>query len=393
MGMDKETVDLTAAALEEQLSDTQREIALGSLAISQSSTEGDLRSVDGKLKELAALQEASGKTRFAGISGRTGLARSYGSATPRKPSAKPRRAEALHGGLVNPSYERVGATSVRTVAMAQLGRLDEARQLVQSARAEGSRLAQMELASERAEFEVEFGSAVEAEQALRILDAPEAVSGHRGILNLLGGQIALRRGDFDLALEMVRRLGTDACVDAAGKFRGQVVLARACIALQRPDRTTQAVEALRLATAQGSAPATRLAELLVGIAEDRPIDDLIMQTIKGETFIWSLIAEDIAKFLVSLSPAALVRIQDEAARRPERWQSALRLAVDEGRAFRTFCGRDPRRDRVARRCGSSSRDRRLEENAAAARIADGPAFAQTGVGQGPGAVEVSLGTE
>ena len=129
---------------------------------------------------------------------------------------------------------------------------------------------------------------------------------------------------------MVRRLGTDACVDAAGKFRSQVVMTRVGIGLQREDRTAQALEALRIATAQYSGPGIRLSSCYSGISEDRRIDDLIMQAVPGETFVWSLIAEDLANYLTNLSPSALGQIQDEASRRPERWQPALRLAIDKG---------------------------------------------------------------
>ena len=219
---------------------------------------------------------------------------------------------------------------MRAVSMAQLGRLDDARQILQSARADGSRLAQIELACERTRLESEYGSLVAADQALQVLDAPEAVSGHRGIWNLFAGQIALRRGDPALALAMVDRLATDPCVDAGGKLRGQLVLTRACIGLRRPDQGTQARETLRIATAQRSAPGIRIAELLIRIAENGSIDDQVLQAAPAETFVWSLIAEDVADYVANLSAHSLGRIQAEALARPERWQSALRLAVDKG---------------------------------------------------------------
>ena len=258
MGMDRETFDLASAALEEDLSQAQREIARGSLVIWATSEEGDLAEATAVLRALADDQEAAGRRRFAGIS-RQNLASTLtwlGETSDAYREAT--RAEALLGGLESGSHERVAATAARATAMAQLGRLEDARRIASMARADESNLARMDLAAEETRFEVDFGSLPLAEEALELLGGPDAVSGHRGLVNLLSGQVALRRGAAAWAFDRLGGLATDRCVDAAGKLRGQIAIARASRVLQAPDRTTQAAEALRIARAQQAAPGIRM---------------------------------------------------------------------------------------------------------------------------------------
>jgi DNA-binding SARP family transcriptional activator len=60
--------------------------------------------------------------------------------------------------------------------------------------------------------------------------------------------------------------------------------------------------------------------------DDSP-DEVMLQCRPGDTWVWSLIAEEIAANMNRLSPAAREVVEREAALRPERWASALRLAI------------------------------------------------------------------
>ena len=329
-GIDIATVALAEAALKEDLTPTQRAVAQSVMTLAEVATTGDLELHCSELKARAIRQEHDGHRRYAGITrlNRAGCLVWLGDTEEALRDAG--RAEALLGGIANPSFERVSATVMRAVCCAQLGRIVDARAIVAAASGDGSRLVQNELAAETSRLEVEYGSLDRARDAFGQLNDTGLLSGYRGLRYLVGGQIALREGSPDRAKELSTHLDADPCVDASGLLRTLLLRCRAAMALGTSDANELAHESQRVAAAQHSRPGIVVSGILVAIAEGHSIDEELSQTPPNEEFAWSLAAEEIAARLDDVSHGVRARVQAEAAKRSDRWRSALHMAIERG---------------------------------------------------------------
>ncbi len=329
-GVVDEAIDVARAALESELRPSQRYVALASVALLEASEEGDLNEIADGLFALAASQERDRYLRYAGISrlNLAGILLWLGDAE--QALIQGGKAELNLGGKSNTSVERVAATAIRAVALAQVGHLAESMDVLAQASARPSHLTRAEVAAEASRIGAEFGSVADAEAALRQGDPERLSGGHQGYFFLIAGQVALRRGDLAAARAMIDRLAQRRCADAAGKFRSQVLRTRVAIAAGDSDAEKHAREATRIAHAQGSPLCKYLAALLSCLATGQSVDELVAQAHPNETYCWSLLAEELASNLESLSPTSKALVLGEARRRPERWRSALRMAVSAG---------------------------------------------------------------
>jgi DNA-binding SARP family transcriptional activator len=327
VGLDDKAVALASEALVAHLTPSQRDIALGSVLIRGASVDGDLNIVSQELRRLASSQEAAGETRYAGITRQNLATVLVWLGRSEDAHREASRAETLLGGLANPSYERAGATALRAVAKAQLGKLADARAIVAAAGAL-DHLARQELATESARLELEFGSLDNATAAIAVIDEHAVSPGWLGIKNLLHGQAALRRNDQLRALDAAAALEVRPSLDAAGAFRSQLVYARAALALDHRDRRQRAQAVLLTGSAHRSRPTEMIGRMLVAMAGgEESLNEAVLQTRGEDSWIWSLIAEEIADRLAELTAAGRAAVRDEAARRRERWSSALRLTI------------------------------------------------------------------
>ena len=326
----EEAVAAARSALDGDLSETQRYVAQASLALWEASEEGDLLEIADGLRRLARQQEHDGRSRYAGISrlNLAGILLWLGETSEAVREAG--SAETALGGRASNSLERVSATSIKAVALAQSGRLQQAMDAIASASDSPFFITRDELAVEAARISVEFGAAEEADASLRRCDPERLSGGHRGYYCLMAGQLALRIGDYAAAESQLEQLDTLRCADAAGKLRTQILRARVSIFLDRQDARQQALEALRIATAQKTRPGRYVAGLLVRLASRESIDDWVTQGEVADAYCWSLLAEEIAANLDQLGPASMARVRTEAELRPLRWRSALRQTIARG---------------------------------------------------------------
>ncbi len=367
----EEAVAAAKLALDGALSLSQRYVAKASLALWEASEEGDLPEIAEGLRELAAQQERDGRSRYAGISrlNLAGILVWLGETAEAVRQAT--TAEAALGGRANSSLERVSATSIKAVALAQLGKLPQAIDAIANAIDSPSLITRDELASELARISVEFGDAEIADASLRQCDPDRMSGGYRGYYCLMAGQLAVRRGDHAAAEALLEQLATLRCVDAAGKLRVQILRARVSLATEQRDVEQQALEALRIASAQNSRPGRYLADLLVRLATRRRIDDWVSQGTAADAYCWSLLAEEISANLGQLGPASLGRIREEAKLRPERWRSTLRLLVTPG------TNASPAAAALLADIGSAEDARMLRASAVSKRTLRPPALAIT----------------
>jgi DNA-binding SARP family transcriptional activator len=326
-GFADEAAAMNAAAIEAGLSEDQRHVAMAGVALREASDEGDLVEIADELRRLAARQERAGMTRYAGIS-HLNLATILiwlGEAPQALREAT--EAETALGGRSRVSLERAGATATRAVALAQLGRVDDAIAMLESAWSGPATLASVELSIEAAGIHADFGAVEDAEAFLRRVDPSHGSRGHTAILNLTAGQVALRRGEFARARLLAEELQADPCSDAAGKLRGLLLQARTAIASGDRDAATVARDALRVARVQRSRPGTHLADILARIASGGSLDEAIAQADPRSTYCWSILAEELCGRLDHLSDESRDRVLVEATLRPRRWRDPLRQMV------------------------------------------------------------------
>ena len=325
----EEAVAAARLALDGDLSLSQRYVAQASLALWEASEEGNLVEIADGLRELATKQERDGRRRYAGISrlNLAGILLWLGEASEAVREAT--AAEAALGGRASASLERVSATSIRAVALAQQGRLPKALDVIATASDSPSFIARDELAVELARISVEFGDAEVADASLRQCDPEGLPGGYRGYYYLMAGLLAVRRGDHASVEASLMQLATARCVDAAGKLRVQLLRARASIAMGDPKLSINPWKHSQIASVQHSRPGSYMANLLVRLSTHRRIDEWVSQGTASDAYTWSLLAEEIAANLDQLGPAALARVRDEQDS-PQRWCSALRLQVVRG---------------------------------------------------------------
>ena len=129
----EEAVAAARLALDGDLSLSQRYVAQASLALWEASEEGDLLEIADGLRELAAQQERDGRSRYAGISrlNLAGILLWLGETSEAVRQAT--TAEAALGGRASTALERVSATSIKAVALAQQGRLPHAMEAMATA--------------------------------------------------------------------------------------------------------------------------------------------------------------------------------------------------------------------------------------------------------------------
>ncbi len=326
-GFADEGVRTARLALECDLSGSQRLVAQATVTVWEASEEGDLDRVVDVLRDLAAQQEREGLQRYAGIS-RLNLAATLawlGDADNALKEAA--RAEMVLGGRSSDSVERVAATATRCIALAQLGRLEEAAAQLSEERSAASPLARDELALEAARVHSDFGSFEEAESYLALVEPDRLAGGYMGVFSLVRGVVAMRRGDLDTASAMCNRLRETRSPDAAGRLRAQLLRTRVAMARKAPDLDAELGELLRLAEAQNSRPARQIAAILARIAGNAPFGDEVERLGPADLFGLSLVAEEIASAFDRLTPGARAIAFAEARLRPARWRTALRLHI------------------------------------------------------------------
>lgn len=328
-GPNEEALEYVGEALRQDLSPSQRTIAEAYLAMWGGTDEGSLIQLAEQLRAMAERQELDGHLRYVGVS-RANLAGTLIWLCEFEGALREAgKAETAHGGLANLSVERVAATALRAVALAYLGRLEAARATAQDARATGSHLAARELAVEVGRFEVELGSLDHARSAAGQLIA-HGTDLYMPVANLTHALVALRAGDPKLASKHASELNERPVRDAAGKLRRKLVDARIALALDDPGAPALASDAQQVASSQETLLGQAVARILVGVAGSSDLDDAVRESASGARVSLSLLAEEMARCLDRLSQDSRELVRTEAELRPERWRSALRLAIDTG---------------------------------------------------------------
>lgn len=315
------------AALRQDLTPTQRDLAEATVSLWEAAHQGNLALIAEELRALGSRQDREGLRRYASISRLNLAIILVWVGDPHEALSVATRAANGLQQSTSSDAERAAAASARASALAYLGRIDEASRLLEGAASTKSAVARTEAMLELARVQGEFG---DLEGALGALDrvgpaAPEL--GFAGMWALVRGQLALRQGDIATSLEMLDQLHLTPCHDVAGEMRTQLLRTRVAVATAGKDAAALASRLETIAVQQHSRPGRHLAALLLALSSSKRIGAEIAQLLPDDSAILSMAAEELAANLHRLSEQARARITDECRARPARWRTALRLAV------------------------------------------------------------------
>jgi ATP/maltotriose-dependent transcriptional regulator MalT len=325
-GFPDHAVRQAESALQGRLSEPDRQVAEASLLMRASQVDGDLAEVADALRQLAQQQEFSGLTRYAAISYLNLASVLNWLGDPAGGVKAAVRAETGLSDLAG-TVERVAAMAARANGLAQLGKQVEADLVMRRARATPSPLGRMEAELETANLETLYGSEDLAEESLERIDVAAMPKAYLSFWAAIAGTLSLRKGDSARALGLAdesQRLGLR---DVAGRYRTELLELRARMALADPSAAQAANNLSTLAAVQGSRPQAATAAILRSIHADLPLGIEVTSLAAEDRHVLSLLAEEMCRSLSRVSPSGLRVVKDEAALRPARWRTALRLTV------------------------------------------------------------------
>jgi LuxR family maltose regulon positive regulatory protein len=327
-GFEDGAMAFAAQALDHPLSDSLRRVANATLLMWEAGHEGDLSAIAEDLRELALRQDDARQIRYAAIT-RLNLSLVL-SWLGQVEEAHDAACAAQDGFELSaaPDIELGAALAARATTLSTMGRLEAAQALLDQAAASPSVLACEEAALETAKLLGEVGDLEAAEAALDRVGPAAMEAGFGGLWLLTAGQVALRRGDAAGAKSIVDRLAQTPCRDIAGKYRGQLLRARSALATGSPDAQIEVAELHRIAAAHNARIAKLISDVVSALWTGEGLSRAVSQLGLQESYVLSWLAEEIAANLETLTSDAALRVAGECRLRPDRWASALRLALE-----------------------------------------------------------------
>jgi DNA-binding SARP family transcriptional activator len=229
--------------------------------------------------------------------------------------------------------ERASATMAKAQILACLGRIEQARELIDSLLDADAGYQHAETYAEAADTLDTFASRASALAILDRVGHPSTITtADRRLLALTKARLYLRQGRFDVAAEALADY-PDGQPTVVGQ-RAILAITHAYLKVARGDQDARstAEQATEQAAVQGADSMRRVGELLVAITSGREALNQAIGTI-GASYPWHLtfLADILATRLSSVSPDSRDLVAHAAKLHPERWRTALResLAVDQ----------------------------------------------------------------
>ena len=329
-GFPDEAMGHAAAALNHPLTASQRHVALATVSMWEARHRGNLALIADDLRTLAEQQDAEGQIRYASVTRLNLAAVQFWRGRPQEALEVADLAEAGFRACGAPEIERGAALAARATGLAYLRRNGEAQRLLDQAGSAHSVLARDEAALETARIIGDLGDLDEAVAALNRVGPTRLDDGLVGYWALVSGQLSLRKGDLAAARRMAGILSSSSCNDVAGELRVQLLRARVALAAQDSGSLREVGELRAVATAQRSRLGKLFADVLGPLATGEQLGAEIAQLLPYESAVLSMVAEELAGNLHMLTADARARVAEEAAARPERWRTALRIAIRAG---------------------------------------------------------------
>jgi len=328
----EEAVEIAGRVLSSGLDPQLRAIAAASIACMEASVDGDLMATLHQLRALAAQSHEQGHRHYEAIShlNSANLLRALGDGA----GALSEAVEAL-GTLEESLTEEVAvAHAVRGWALAQEGRLDEARfSLLDARMAAGGRSKSMrEVLAEFAWTETWMGDDAVASRLLdEARQLPDDEYNHEAdYLHLASAQLALRLGDVATAKSFLGYVVPRTLSPIAGREAWRLSLeAHSRVLAGTPDSQDSVDTALSQSIRQRSPLWIDYNSLLAALQKSATrFDQQVALLAENNPTVLSMLAELVSQRLGDLLAPTVASIQAEGKRRPARWRDALRVVVD-----------------------------------------------------------------
>jgi LuxR family transcriptional regulator, maltose regulon positive regulatory protein len=314
----------SAMALEASTDPSDRRLAEAQVDLLEIAREGSLPALALRLEHLMARQQRDGHEHYEAISA-LNLAQVY--IWLGRPEDALRLA-ARSAELLSRSsggYERVSVTLVRSHANALLGRWHEAESLMNAALAVEHPEGHAEAVLEAAWIASWFGVPGLDRQIIGRIHR-ESISGdwgkHWQIVDLWAAQ------SDEEASRLLSEIGEHPTRsgEAGAAFRWQLTRARAYAALGDKALAARTLaEARRIAAAQGSALARRLAELLGSLLDTASSQSAVIMTVREDEHpLLGVFAREVVSVLGDLSAEAVDVVGRSVRSNPDRWRHFLR---------------------------------------------------------------------
>jgi DNA-binding SARP family transcriptional activator len=306
-----------------------RAIAEMSQALILVQTEGDLDSINRRLRSMAASQREK-SSHYYGV---TMLNLALNSVVQdRLDDALGEVAEAVDAlEATTGAIEQSAAGVLRTAILLRLGRIDEAKAFVPDLEAGAAKFIPYESFADAADAFDSYGSRVVALSILdRVGDASTQTLTDRRMLALARARMAIRRRDASTAAAELETypLGLSPVVGSPAALR----MTQAHLAVISGDAHASILlaEATDFAASMGATSTRRIGELLIATLLDPDVLGNAVAVV-GDAAPWHLtfLAEDLVPHLPRLDSEAVALVHEAALRHPERWRTALRQVLEQ----------------------------------------------------------------
>jgi DNA-binding SARP family transcriptional activator/tetratricopeptide (TPR) repeat protein len=324
-----ETALQFARKLEAVTADTNlRAIAEMSQSLLLVQTEGDIDSINRRLRSMATSQRTS-STHYYGV---TMLNLALNSVVQdRLDDAMAEVAEAIDAlETTTGAVEQSAAGVLRTGILLRLGRINEATSFVPDLESGATKFIPFEAFADAADAFDSYGSRVIALSILdRVGDPSTQTLTDRRMLALARARMAIRRRDALAAGSELQAYpsGLSPVVGSPSALR----MTQAHLAIIRGD--DQAPDLLRDATnfaaSQGATSTRRVGELLMAtMAGAEKLGNTVVVVGRAAPWHLTFLAEELIPHLPKLDSIAVESVQTAALRHPERWRTALRQILE-----------------------------------------------------------------
>src|SRR4051794_5937991 len=322
---------LANVAIDEGLTEEQRELALAVLALHEMARDGDLARWTHELSNLAEKQDVRGETHHAGI---THLNLALALYWMKDPEHAVRRADRAESALAHSKgYEVASARLAKARALAYMKRWAEACDLIERSIADANVLARAEALAEAATTHARYGDLDCARAYIARANLSEGFlpPTTERLLLIARAEVSIREGRIADALPLIEEARDRPSADICAQL--EVALVRSRIALRMGDQNvgTLIENGLLMARRQSANLAIGVFELLAAIARGPdPTSRVILGLDPRDSAMLSWVADEFALAAPSLTQEAQDRLADEARSRPARWRTSARAALASG---------------------------------------------------------------
>ncbi len=308
-------------------------ISNGLIDVIQTSLDGDIAASVNQLKVLAALQRSRGESHFEGITylNLAEAQRAMGLANEALDSAT------TSIDLLESSSGAAEITTSRVLAAwahLHLGNTADGWHALELALRETNETIRADVLKEAAQLEALYGDAVRSMDHLNELRGMGDLASWMVYMSVpIAAYLALRNGEPSKASAQLAGLNPDEPTGAVGhKAHVLTLQAHVAVALGSADAADEVRRAREHSLHQSAGLWLEYAEALGAVsAEDDELCRFVRQAARRAPWSLTFVADLVTSRLVRLGDIEVSLISAEAALRPERWRSALRFVVDEGR--------------------------------------------------------------